>query len=141
VQRHSSKSPPGPPALRVRRHPHPWSHRTHTLASSPPFLEVYPDLLEALWGRKVIVYNASYDVIVLGGNAQQKHGDLGQARPVLEVLDEEVRNLQRAGRLSIENGHHRPSVALDDADAERAEVEEAESGGQQDQEVVVNLVA
>jgi hypothetical protein len=49
-------------------------------------LEVYPDLLEALWGRKVIVYNASYDVIVLGGNAQQKHGDLGQGRPVLEVL-------------------------------------------------------
>jgi DNA polymerase-3 subunit epsilon len=24
-------------------------------------LEVYPDLLEALWGRRVIVYNASYD--------------------------------------------------------------------------------
>jgi DNA polymerase III epsilon subunit-like protein len=120
----------------VTPHTHP-----RLLASSPPFLEVYPDLLEALWGRKVIVYNASYDVVVLGGNAQQKHGDLGQGRPVLEVLDEEVRNLQRADRASIENGHHRPSVALDDADAERAEVEEAESGGQQDQEVVVNLVA
>ncbi len=44
--------------------------------------------------------------------------------------------MQRAGRPSIENGHHRPSVALDDADAERADVEEAESGGQQNQEVV-----
>jgi hypothetical protein len=32
-----------------------------SLADSPPFWEVYPDLLEALWGRRVIVYNASYD--------------------------------------------------------------------------------
>jgi len=36
-------------------------HTTRSLAGSPPFLEVYPDLLEALWGRRVIVYNASYD--------------------------------------------------------------------------------
>jgi DNA polymerase-3 subunit epsilon len=33
----------------------------HTLAGSPPFWEVYPDLLEALWGKRVVVYNASYD--------------------------------------------------------------------------------
>jgi DNA polymerase III epsilon subunit-like protein len=36
-------------------------HTAHTLAGSPPFLEVYPDLLEALHGRRVVVYNASYD--------------------------------------------------------------------------------
>jgi DNA polymerase-3 subunit epsilon len=36
-------------------------HTTRSLADSPPFWEVYPDLLEALWGRRVIVYNASYD--------------------------------------------------------------------------------
>ncbi len=36
-------------------------HTTRSLASSPPFLEVYPNLLEVLWGRRVIVYNASYD--------------------------------------------------------------------------------
>jgi DNA polymerase-3 subunit epsilon len=36
-------------------------HTAHTLAGSPPFWEVYPDLLEALWGKRVIVYNASYD--------------------------------------------------------------------------------
>jgi DNA polymerase III epsilon subunit-like protein len=36
-------------------------HTARSLAASPPFWEVYPDLLEALWGRKVIVYNASYD--------------------------------------------------------------------------------
>jgi DNA polymerase-3 subunit epsilon len=36
-------------------------HTTRSLAGSPPFWEVYPDLLEALWGRKVIVYNASYN--------------------------------------------------------------------------------
>ena len=36
-------------------------HTTRSLASSPAFLEVYPDLLEALWGRRVIVFNASYD--------------------------------------------------------------------------------
>src|SRR4051812_31921532 len=29
-------------------------HTKHSLAGSPPFLEVYPDLLEALWGRRVI---------------------------------------------------------------------------------------
>lgn len=34
---------------------------TRSLAGSPPFLEVYPDLLETLWARRVIVYNASYD--------------------------------------------------------------------------------
>jgi DNA polymerase III subunit epsilon len=36
-------------------------HTARSLAGSPPFLEVYPDLLEALYGRRVIVYNASYD--------------------------------------------------------------------------------
>jgi DNA polymerase-3 subunit epsilon len=36
-------------------------HTARSLAGSPPFGEVYPDLLEALWGRRVIVYNASYD--------------------------------------------------------------------------------
>ena len=36
-------------------------HTARSLAGSPSFLEVYPDLLEALWGRRVIVYNASYD--------------------------------------------------------------------------------
>ena len=36
-------------------------HSARSLAESPPFWEVYPDLLEALWGRRVIVYNASYD--------------------------------------------------------------------------------
>ncbi|MDP9488531.1 MAG: 3'-5' exonuclease [Actinomycetota bacterium] len=32
-----------------------------SLAESPSFREAYPDLLEALWGRRVVVYNASYD--------------------------------------------------------------------------------
>lgn len=36
-------------------------HTARSLAGSPPFWEVYPDLLEALWGRRVIVYNAPYD--------------------------------------------------------------------------------
>ncbi len=36
-------------------------HTAHSLATSPPFWEVYPDLLEALWGRRVVVYNAPYD--------------------------------------------------------------------------------
>ena len=34
-------------------------YTTRSLAGSPPFWEVYPDLLETLWGRRVIVYNAS----------------------------------------------------------------------------------
>ncbi len=36
-------------------------HTAKSLAASPPFWEVYPDLLEALWGRRVVVYNAPYD--------------------------------------------------------------------------------
>ena len=36
-------------------------HTTRSLAGSPPFLEIYPELLKALWGRRVVVYNASYD--------------------------------------------------------------------------------
>ncbi len=42
-------------------------HTARSLAGSPPFLEVYPDLLEVLWGRRVIVYNASYDRRVWDG--------------------------------------------------------------------------
>lgn len=42
-------------------------HTARSLAGSPLFLEVYPDLLEALWGRRVIVYNASYDRRVWDG--------------------------------------------------------------------------
>src|ERR687893_2247636 len=36
------------------------AHTARSLADSPPFMEIYPDLLEALWGRRVIVCNASY---------------------------------------------------------------------------------
>ena len=36
-------------------------HTARSLAESPCFREVYPDLLEALCGRRVVVYNASYD--------------------------------------------------------------------------------
>ncbi len=36
-------------------------HNARSLAGSPPFREVYPDLLEALWGRRVVIYNAPYD--------------------------------------------------------------------------------
>ena len=36
-------------------------HTTRSLAGSPPFREVYPELLEVLLGKRVIVYNASYD--------------------------------------------------------------------------------
>src|SRR5215208_4919566 len=32
-----------------------------SLSGAPRFLEIYPDLLEALYGRRVIVFNASYD--------------------------------------------------------------------------------
>ncbi len=36
-------------------------HTAKSLAGSPSFREVYPDLLEALWGRRVVVYNSAYD--------------------------------------------------------------------------------
>jgi DNA polymerase-3 subunit epsilon len=56
-------------------------HTVRSLAASPPFWEVYPDLLEALGGRRVIVYNASYD---------------------RRVWDAEVRNLGARGALAGE---------------------------------------
>ncbi len=34
---------------------------TQSLAGEKRFIEVYPDLLEALWGKRVVVYNAPYD--------------------------------------------------------------------------------
>ena len=40
---------------------HVHGYTTRSLAGSPPFREIYPDLLEALWGRRVVVYKASYD--------------------------------------------------------------------------------
>ena len=57
-------------------------HTARSLAASPPFWEVYPDLLEALWGRRVTVCNASsYD---------------------RRVWDAEVRNLGARGALAGE---------------------------------------
>ena len=32
-----------------------------SLSGAPRFSEIYPDLLEALYGRRVVVFNASYD--------------------------------------------------------------------------------
>ena len=54
-------------------------HSARSLAGSPSFLEIYPDLLKALWGKKVVVYNASYD---------------------RRVWDTEVRNLGARGALA-----------------------------------------
>ncbi len=45
-------------------------HTARSLAGSPSFWEVYPDLLEALWGRRVIVYNAPYDRRVWDGEVR-----------------------------------------------------------------------
>ena len=36
-------------------------HSTRSLSGAPRFLEIYPDLLEVLYQRRVIVFNASYD--------------------------------------------------------------------------------
>src|SRR5918995_3680667 len=36
-------------------------HSAKSLSGAPRFFEIYPDLLEALYGRRVIVFNASYD--------------------------------------------------------------------------------
>jgi DNA polymerase III subunit epsilon len=36
-------------------------HSAKSLSGAPCFAEVYPDLLEVLHGRRVIVFNASYD--------------------------------------------------------------------------------
>jgi DNA polymerase III subunit epsilon len=36
-------------------------HSAKSLSGAPRFLEVYPDLLEVLYGRRVVVFNASYD--------------------------------------------------------------------------------
>jgi DNA polymerase-3 subunit epsilon len=36
-------------------------HTAESLAAQRCFFEVYPDLLEVLWAKRVVVYNASYD--------------------------------------------------------------------------------
>jgi len=36
-------------------------HTAKSLSSAPRFVEIYPDLLEVLYGRRVVVFNASYD--------------------------------------------------------------------------------
>jgi DNA polymerase-3 subunit epsilon len=36
-------------------------HTAESLAGERRFFEVYPDLLEVLWAKRVVVYNASYD--------------------------------------------------------------------------------
>ena len=36
-------------------------HSAQSLSGFPRFSEIYPDLLEALHGRRVVVFNASYD--------------------------------------------------------------------------------
>ena len=36
-------------------------HTAESLAGERRFFEVYPDLLDVLWGKQVVVYNASYD--------------------------------------------------------------------------------
>lgn len=36
-------------------------HTAESLADERRFLEVYPDLLDVLWKKRVVIYNASYD--------------------------------------------------------------------------------
>jgi len=36
-------------------------HTAESLAGERRFFEIYPDLLDALWAKRVVVYNASYD--------------------------------------------------------------------------------
>jgi DNA polymerase III subunit epsilon len=36
-------------------------HTVESLAGERRFFEVYPDLLDVLWAKRVVVYNASYD--------------------------------------------------------------------------------
>jgi DNA polymerase-3 subunit epsilon len=36
-------------------------HTAESLAGERRFFEVYPDLLDVLWSKRVVVYNASYD--------------------------------------------------------------------------------
>ncbi len=36
-------------------------HTAESLAGERSFFEVYPDLLDVLWAKRVVVYNASYD--------------------------------------------------------------------------------
>ena len=47
--------PVDPRAFRVH------GHTAESLAGERRFFEVYPDLLEVLWAKRVVVYNAPYD--------------------------------------------------------------------------------
>src|SRR3712207_5801028 len=67
-------------------------HTAQSLAGQRCFSEVYPDLLEVLWAKRVVVYNASYDRRVwdaaagrLGARAALA-GDLRPGRAPCEAL-------------------------------------------------------
>ncbi len=58
-------------------------HTAKSLTASPAFWEVYPDFLEILWGRRVVVYNAPYDRRVWDGEVRS----LGARGSIATLLD------------------------------------------------------
>src|SRR5918994_3954660 len=46
-------------------------HSAKSLSGAPRFFEIYPDLLEALYGRRVVVFNGSYDRRVGGAGLRK----------------------------------------------------------------------
>ena len=86
-------------------------YTTRNLAGSPPFWEVYPDLLEVLWRKRVIVYNASYDRRVWGA-AVRSLGARGALAGELPPWECAMRRYAAYVGRAFEAGRLPPSKAL-----------------------------
>ncbi len=82
-------------------------HTARSLAGSPPFREFYPDLLEVLWGRRMIVYNAPYDRRVWDAEVRSlgARGTLAGLLPAWECAMHEALRHLRGRTLQARNGY------------------------------------
>lgn len=87
-------------------------HTAKSLSSAPGFLDVYPELLEVLYGRRVIVFNASYDRRVWG-TAVRKLGARGALAGELPRWECAMRRYTRHfGESAKRGGGYRPQKLL-----------------------------
>src|SRR4028118_1038505 len=110
-------------------------HTTESLAGERRFFDVYPDLLDVLWAKRVVVYNASYDRRVwdaavgrLGARAALA-GELAPWECVMRAFAAYVGERSKRGgykNQKLPGGDH---TALGDARATLGLIERGAAGG------------
>src|SRR5215203_110758 len=115
-------------------------HTTQSLSGERCFVEVYPDLLDVMWAKRVIVYNASYDrrvwdaaVGLLGARAALA-GELAPWECAMRAFAAYVGERSKRGgykNQKLAGGDH---TALGDARATLRLIERMAEGALSDQE-------